>query len=95
MPNITHGMNIEDVKLLARKLDEKAAEIDKIVNEVNGVLNNASWVGPDAEAFKNKWRSEGVRQCNEAKKILSDAGRAANTNASAQESTSQAGTGNF
>jgi hypothetical protein len=95
MAAVTHGMNIEEVKLLARKLDEKANQIGQIAGEVNGVLNSAAWVGPDAQAFKSKWQSEGTRQLNEAKQILTTASHAANANAAAQESTSQAGTGNF
>jgi hypothetical protein len=93
--NITHGMNVEQVKQLAQQLNQKGTQIDQILQEVNTALQNTSWVGPDAENFKNKWTSEGVRQLNAAKQILTDASQAANRNASEQDSTSQAGSGNF
>lgn len=93
--NITHGMNIEQVKTLAKQLTDKAGEIERILNEVNTSLQNTSWLGPDAESFKNKWTSEGVRQLNAAKQILTDASAAATRNAGDQDTTSQASSGNF
>lgn len=93
--NITHGMNPEQVRQLANQLNQKATTIDSILSEVNGVLQNTAWVGPDAESFKSRWQAEGVRQLTAAKQILTDAAGAATRNASEQDSTSSAGSGNF
>lgn len=93
--NITHGMNVEQVKALGAKLDAKANQINALITEVNNALQNTSWVGPDADSFKNKWSHEGVGQLNKAKEILTHASAAAKRNAQAQDSTSQAQSGQF
>jgi hypothetical protein len=93
--NITHGMNVEQVRQLSQQLNQKASNIDQILSEVNSALQNTSWIGPDADSFKSKWQSEGVRQLTAAKQILTDASQAAARNASEQDTTSAAGSGSF
>jgi hypothetical protein len=93
--NITHGMNVEQVRQLATQLNQKASGIDQILSEVNAMLQNTAWIGPDADSFKNKWQAEGVRQLTAAKDILTQASQAASRNASEQDTTSAAGSGNF
>jgi len=93
--NISHGMNIGEVKQLAQKLNQKAEQIQQVITEVNQAVGNTSWIGPDADTFKNKWNSEGVRQLTAAKDILTHASQAANRNAETQDQTSQAQSGSF
>jgi hypothetical protein len=95
MANITHGMSVDEVRNLARMLDQRGADVETMAREITAALDSAPWVGPDAEAYKEKWRNEGVRQMTEAKDILVAAGQAANQNAQAQDDTSQAATGQF
>jgi hypothetical protein len=95
MSNVTHGMSVEEVRNLARHLEQKGTEIEAMAREITAALDSAAWVGPDAEAFKDKWRSEGVARLTQAREILSAASQAATANAAAQEQTSEAGTGTF
>jgi len=88
-------MNVEQVKQLAQQLTQKSTQIDGILTEVTKALEATSWVGPDADTFKGKWTNEGIRQLTEAKQILADASQAASRNATTQDTTSQAASGNF
>lgn len=88
--NITHGMNVEQVKNLAKKLDEKANQIQQIITETRNILNSVAWEGPDAKRFKSEWESKGVRQLQEAKEILTQTAQAANRNADQQQQASNA-----
>lgn len=55
MANITHGMDVEGVRRLGVQLQKEAESIQGIVTRLNGLVENTSWVGPDAVRFKADW----------------------------------------
>lgn len=52
---ISHGMNVEEVDRLGRDLQDIAREIDRIVTRLNKQIGSTTWVGNDANRFKNEW----------------------------------------
>lgn len=55
MANFTDGMNIPEVMDLSKLLEGKAAELDKIVQMLNGKIASTTWNGKDANDFKGPW----------------------------------------
>lgn len=86
--NISHGMNVEQVKSLASQMQAKAADIQSIMNQLDSALASTGWVGPDATAFEGQWNSDYKIRLNTVIQGLNDAATAANNNASQQESAS-------
>lgn len=86
--NISHGMNIEQVKSLATQLQAKAGDIQSIMSQLDSALASTGWVGPDAVAFENQWNSDYKVRLNQVIQGLQDAATAANSNVSQQEQAS-------
>ena len=55
---VTHGMNVDDVEATGRALQARAADIEVLIRDVDRQVGSTSWVGPDAERFKNQWWPE-------------------------------------
>ena len=55
MANISHGMDVEEVKRLGGQLKHEADQIRDIITRLNGAIDRTAWVGPDAVRFKNEW----------------------------------------
>lgn len=84
------GMDVEQVRQLARQMEQKASEIEQIKQQLNGTLNSAQWVGQDQQRYKSEWDSTCVPSLNRVIEILRDAGQAAERNAREQEQASLA-----
>jgi uncharacterized protein YukE len=86
---VTHGMNVEEVKHLGQVLQQKAADIQAIISEINGKVNGTTWMGPDAQAFKEQWWPEHQQHLKAVSDQIQGFGQSALNNASEQESVSQ------
>lgn len=86
--NISHGMNVQEVKDLGAKLKDVSHSITEMVNLLNGKVNNTSWVGPDASKFKNDWWPQHRTHLQNMVRDLDGFGQSALNNASAQETAS-------
>jgi len=81
------GMNIEQVKGVAKEVKREAAELQSKVNNIGNKITNAEWKGPDKEKFVAEWNTHKtqVTKCVEMlNKTASDMER----NAREQETTS-------
>jgi len=85
---VTHGMNVEEVRALGRKLQAMQGEIDGIINRLNAEVNGTTWVGPDATQFKTQWWPEHQKHLRQMGVDLHGFGQSALNNASAQEQAS-------
>ena len=90
MANLTHGMNVEEVKGLGRDLQAKKGDIENLVAQIEAKVNGAGWEGPDANRFKNEWWPEHRNQLRQIAEQIHGFGTLALNNASAQESASNA-----
>ena len=85
---VTHGMNVEEVRALGRKLQAMQGEIDGIIGRLNAEVNGTTWVGPDATEFKGTWWPEHQKRLRQMGTDLNGFGQSAMNNASAQEQAS-------
>ena len=82
------GMDIEQVKSLGNLLQQKKGEIEQLVAQIEGSIGNTTWLGPDADRFRNDWWPQhrtSLRQIGEA---LHGFGQSAINNALEQADTS-------
>ena len=55
---ISHGMNVDAVEGVGRKLQTHySTTIEQLMGEMDSMVNetSSSWVGPDAEKFRSWW----------------------------------------
>ncbi|MFT6763751.1 MAG: hypothetical protein ACI83Y_002119 [Candidatus Azotimanducaceae bacterium] len=90
MSNFT-GMDVAAVRQLAAQLNNKAAEIQSIAQQLSGQLESTAWVGPDREMFHGDWNGMHMNALNNVCRALESASQRATQNANQQESTSNAG----
>ena len=88
---ISHGMDVVRVRGLAKRLDNEAGEVEKVVNAVDKIITEMreAWVGPDATAFEGWWREQHRPALQKLKGHLSGLAQSARNNASAQEEVSR------
>ncbi len=58
MANISHGMNIVEVRNAGNRLQNHHAEsIRGLMREIEGMVNDTSgtWIGPDGDRFRSWW----------------------------------------
>jgi hypothetical protein len=84
------GADIQQLRDLGSKLQKGSDEIQQTKSTLTGLVNNADWKGPDADAFKSEWNGEHTASLSKVIQALQQAGTKAKNNANAQESTSQA-----
>lgn len=87
--NISHGMNVGEVKDLGNRLKSISQQINDTVNALNAKVNNTSWVGPDATKFKNDWWPQHRQHLQKMVQDLNGFGQSALNNASDQENVSR------
>lgn len=86
--NALKGMNVEEVRGMARQLREAAEEITRIEQELTSGLDGVDWTGPDADRFRGQWSGEMVPALQQVMNSVNDLGETADRNATEQESTS-------
>ncbi|MGY1742149.1 MULTISPECIES: hypothetical protein [unclassified Blastococcus] len=85
---MSHGMNVGEVRQLGTQLQTEGGHIQEMVGRIEGLVTNAAWVGPDAEAFKGtEWPTIKAALVNAADQ-LNNFGIRAIQNADAQEQVS-------
>lgn len=82
------GMNIEEVQQLAQQMQHAASELQQIIGQITGALNNAQWVGPDATRFRSDWQSLHTQALTGVANGLNQAAQTANTQAQKQQAAS-------
>ena len=82
------GMDVEQVRQLARQMDAKAQTIDEIVSTLSSQLQSTDWKGSDADQFRNQWNSDLTTKLRQVSQALKEASQTATRNAQVQDSTS-------
>ncbi|MGP9693940.1 WXG100 family type VII secretion target [Brachybacterium sp. AOP25-B2-12] len=86
--NLIKGMDVEEVRRLAKDLDSAAEEILRIEKELTSGLDGVDWTGPDADRFRSQWESETVPALQQISEAITGLSTTADANASEQQSTS-------
>ena len=81
MANLSHGMNVEEVKNLGRSLQDAKNRIEALIREIEGKVNGAGWEGPDARRFKNEWWPQHRQHMHQIGEQLHGFGQSAMNNA--------------
>lgn len=83
------GMDISQIRSMARNMDGKADEIRGLVDELTRAVDAASWAGQDRERFVDEWRHRHASALRSVADNLDSAARQARDHASAQERASR------
>ncbi len=86
--NALKGMNVEEVRGMARQLREAAEEITRIEQELTSGLEEVDWTGPDADRFRGQWSGEMIPALQQIMNSVNELGETADRNAAEQEATS-------
>ena len=92
MSNITHGMNVEEVRRLGADLRSLGDRLDEMAKRLDGCVSGATWTGPDSKKFKQDWWPKHRSNLQGIANDLRGFGDSAKNNADEQERTS-GGTG--
>lgn len=88
MGQLTHGMNLEQVEELGRFLQGRAGELDRISAEVDAKVRASSWLGSDADTFRNDWWPAHRKHLVHVGETVRGFGQSALNNASEQRAAS-------
>lgn len=83
------GADTEALKNLGTRLNAGSNEIQNQKNQLTKVLDGVNWKGPDADQFRNQWRSEHLPALERVARALEEAGKQAGRNAQQQEDASR------
>lgn len=87
------GMDISQIRSMARSMDGKADEMRRLVDQLTGEVERASWAGQDRERFVDEWRQRHAVALRRVADNLDEAARQARIHADAQERVSRASGG--
>lgn len=89
MMNHQVGMEIQAVRRFARTLDERAAEIERVIGAANARVDSVSWRGNDRDRFVRDWHDVHEGRLRRAAAGMRDAAGAARAKAAEQERVSR------
>lgn len=87
------GMDISQIRSMAKSLDGKADEIRTLVDQLTAEVERASWAGRDRDRFVDEWRARHAAGLRRVADNLDQAARQARDHAAAQERVSRAAGG--
>lgn len=90
MPQPMTGMEISAIRSLARTMDDRADEVDRLVATTTAEVQGLNWRGADRERFVAAWDNQHVGQLRRLAAGLRDAAERARRKAAEQERISRA-----
>lgn len=90
MANVTHGMNVENVRGIAKQLDGQANAVEHVLSAVDKLIHQATtdWLGRDSQQFQQLWTGQYKGQLQKLKGDLTDLAVKARNSAAGQEQAS-------
>ena len=88
---VTHGMDPQAVRQFANQLNQKAQEIQTIMQQLTGDLQNTAWLGADRQQFESDWNGQHCSALRQVISGLETASQRASANAQQQEDVSNRG----
>ena len=82
------GMETEQARGLAEQMDTAARRLEDLMSSLDGTVTPTPWEGPDADSFRDAWRSTSTRSRSEALPPLGDLAGQLTGHAEEQDSTS-------
>lgn len=93
MSNVTHGMNLEEVRRLGEDLQRISETLTELANRMDRSVDCASWIGSDARRYKSDWWPKHRKTLLVVAQDLHGFGQSAKNNADEQERISGVGGG--
>ena len=90
MAGLTHGMNPTEVEDLGRHLQAQAAELERLVDQLDRSVRSTSWQGADAQRFRTQWWPAHRTRLAEVAESVKGFGQSALNNAAEQRRASGA-----
>jgi hypothetical protein len=84
------GADIEQMRSLARTLNQAAERLEGMAGEVTGRLASATWTGPDADRYRSQWHGESLALLRGVVGALRAAATTVDRNAAEQTQASSA-----
>lgn len=84
------GADIEQMRTLARTLDQAAERLQGMAGEVTGRLASSAWTGPDADRYRSQWHGESLALLRGVVGALRTAATTVDRNAAEQTQASSA-----
>jgi uncharacterized protein YukE len=69
------GGNLEQLVSLKGKFTTEAGDVQRLVSQISGAIDNTWWIGPAAERFKGSWNSDFRPALGRLQEALLDAAR--------------------
>lgn len=88
MTGVTHGMNVEEVEVLGRRLQNVAQDFERWAQDLERLVLGVAWAGPDADMFKRSWWPQHRGRLKTVTEDLHGFGQSAINNASEQRRVS-------
>ncbi len=85
---ITHGMNIEEVEQTGARLKQRSQDLQEIINDLQSRVDQTTWLGADADRFKNDWWPKHKQVLVNMVQELNGLGQSAQNNAKEQRDIS-------
>lgn len=82
------GADVQQLRDLGGKLQAGASEIETQKGNLDKLLKQTDWKGPDAERFRGEWDSNHMTQLSKVADALKEAGQKAKKNADQQDQAS-------
>lgn len=84
------GMDVEQVRGLAKQLDQQAQEIQNVIGQIDKLIGQlmGAWQGKDANDFHDWWNSQHKPALAKAQEAIHGLSVSANNNAQEQEQVS-------
>jgi len=87
------GMDISQIRSMAKSMDGKADEIRRLVDQLTAEVDRVSWIGEDRDLFVGEWRQRHAGALRRVADNLDEAAGQARDHATAQERASRASGG--
>jgi uncharacterized protein YukE len=84
------GMDISQIRAMAKNMDRKADELRRLVDSLTGQVHAASWAGNDRNRFVDEWGHRHAAALRRVADDLDTSARQARDHANAQERASKA-----
>jgi uncharacterized protein YukE len=84
------GMEIAAIRSLARTMDDRAGEIDRLLAKASAEVNDLNWQGADRDRFVHEWEGTHAAHLRRVATGLRQAANDARRKAAEQERVSQA-----
>lgn len=88
--SLTHGMNIETIRQLAKSFDDQATNVQQLETRINGLVGQAQrdWAGKDSKQFVGEWNNTHRKAILKIKASLDQLADILKRNATSQEQVS-------